>query len=78
MAFDRVEQDEIITKLTQLKIDEKYLLVIENIYWEQTAAMQVNGEISSFKKIKHGVRQGYIYVCSPQTFSLATVKLCKT
>ena len=30
------------------------------MYWEQTAATRVYGEISSFKKIKHGVSQGCV------------------
>ena len=46
-AFDRVQHDEIIRQLTQLKIDGKDLCVIKNMYWEQTAAMQVDGETSS-------------------------------
>ena len=46
-AFDKVWHDEIIRQLTQLKIDGKDLWVIKNMYWEQTAAMQVDGEISS-------------------------------
>ena len=37
------------------------------MYWEQTAAMQVDGEISSLKKIKCGVTQGH--VLSPDLFS---------
>ena len=46
-AFDRVQHDEIIRQLTQLKIDGKDLWVIKIMYWEQTAAMQVDGEVSS-------------------------------
>ena len=38
------------------------------MYWEQTAAMQVEGEISAFQKIKRGVRQGCV-LC-PDLFSL--------
>ena len=38
------------------------------MYWEQTAAMRVQGEISAFQKIKRGVRQGC--VLSPDLFSL--------
>ena len=38
------------------------------MYWEQTAAMRVEGEISAFQKIKRGVRQGC--VLSPDLFSL--------
>ena len=57
-AFDRVRHDEIIKELTKLKIDGKDLRIIKNMYWEQTAAMRVEGEISAFQKIKRGVRQG--------------------
>ena len=38
------------------------------MYWEQTAAIRVEGEISAFQKIKRGVRQGC--VLSPDLFSL--------
>ena len=38
------------------------------MYWEQTAAMRVEGEISAFQKIKRGVRQGCV-LC-PDLFSL--------
>ncbi|GFS18525.1 endonuclease-reverse transcriptase [Elysia marginata] len=67
-AFDRVRHDEIIKKLTHLYIDGKDLRIIKNMYWEQTAAMRVEGEVSSFQKIKRGVRQGC--VLSPDLFSL--------
>ena len=67
-AFDRVCHNEIIKELTKLKIDGKDLRIIKNMYWEQTAAMRVEGEISAFQKIKRGVRQGC--VLSPDLFSL--------
>ena len=67
-AFDRVHHDEIIKELTKLKIDGKDLRIIKSMYWEQTAAMRVEGEISAFQKIKRGVRQGC--VLSPDLFSL--------
>ena len=67
-AFDRVRHDEIKKKLTKLKIDGKDLRIIKNMYWEQTAAMRVEGEISAFQKIKRWVRQGC--VLSPDLFSL--------
>ncbi|GFR74690.1 endonuclease-reverse transcriptase [Elysia marginata] len=67
-AFDRVRHNEIMKDLTQIKIDGKDLRVIKNIYWEQTAAMRVEGETSTYQKIKRGVRQGC--VLSPDLFSL--------
>ena len=48
-AFDKIRHGEIITK-THMKIDGKDLRAIQNMYWEQTAAMRVDGEINSFKK----------------------------
>ena len=42
-----------IKQLTQLRIDGKDLQEIKDMYWEQQAAMRVDGEISSlFKQIK--------------------------
>ncbi|GFS13084.1 LINE-1 reverse transcriptase [Elysia marginata] len=67
-AFDRVRHDEIMKDLTQIKIDGKDLRVIRNIYWEQTAAMRVEGETSAYQNLKRGVRQGC--VLSPDLFSL--------
>ena len=69
-AFDRVRHVEIIKELTKLRIDGKDLRIIKNMYWEQTAAMRVEGEISAFQKIKRGVRQGCIL--SPDLFSLCS------
>ncbi|GFR59539.1 retrovirus-related Pol polyprotein LINE-1 [Elysia marginata] len=54
--------------LTQIKIDGKDLRVIKNTYWEQTAAMRVEGETSTYQIIQRGVRQGC--VLSPDLFSL--------
>ena len=52
------------------------LRAIKNIYWELTEVMQVDEEISLFKKIKLGVRQGCVL---SQTFSFFAEKLlCKT
>ena len=65
-AFKKIRQDEIITQLTQLKINGKDLPPIENLYWEQTAAMRV--EIGSFEKTKLCVTQGC--VLSPELLSL--------
>ena len=47
---------------------DKDLRIIQNMYWEQTAAMGVEIEISAFQKIKRGVRQAC--VLSPDLFSL--------
>ena len=61
-----IRHDEIITKLTQLKIDGKDVRVSKNIYWEQTAATRVDRKINSFQ-IRHSFRQGC--ASAPDVFS---------
>ncbi|GFR96135.1 endonuclease-reverse transcriptase [Elysia marginata] len=39
-----------------------------NLYWDQTAATRINDEISEYKPIKRGVRQGC--VLSPDFFNI--------
>ncbi|GFO03036.1 endonuclease-reverse transcriptase [Plakobranchus ocellatus] len=75
-AFDRVRHDEIITQLVKLKTDGKDLRVIKNMYWEQTAAMRVGNDISSYQKIKRRVRQGC--VLSPDLFLYTVRSSCET
>ena len=48
-TFDKVRLDEIITQLTQLKIDGKDIRVIKDMYWEQTATIGVDGKSSHLK-----------------------------
>ncbi|KAK3772422.1 hypothetical protein RRG08_031443 [Elysia crispata] len=54
--------------LNQLDIDGKDLRVLRNLYWDQTAAVRVGGELSEYTNIKRGVRQGC--VMSPDLFNL--------
>ena len=54
--------------MNQLDIDGKDLRVLRNLYWDQTAAVRVGGELSEYTNIKRGVRQGC--VMSPDLFNL--------
>ena len=67
-AFDKVRHNELIKILEKLEINGKDLRIVRNLYWEQKAAVRVNGECSEFKPIKRGVRQGC--VMSPDLFNL--------
>ncbi len=67
-AFDKVKHEELFNILQSLDIDGKDLRVIRNLYWEQTAAMRVDGDISEYKSIRRGVRQGCIL--SPDLFNI--------
>ena len=59
---------EIIKQLQKLHVDGKDLQIIENIYWEQTAAVKIENETCAFQDIKRGVRHGC--VLSPDLFNL--------
>ena len=72
-AFDRVRHAEIIDILEGLNIDGKDLRIIRNIYWEQTAAVRVDNQLSEYQPIKRGVRQGC--VLSPDLFSIYSEKI---
>ncbi|GFR83046.1 retrovirus-related Pol polyprotein LINE-1 [Elysia marginata] len=52
----------------QLNVDGKYLRILRNLYWEQVAAIRIDGEYTDFTEIKRGVRQGC--VLSPDLLNL--------
>ena len=56
-AFDKLRHEEIMSILDSLNIDGKDLIIVRNIYWEQTAAMRIGNDLSAFQDIKRGVRQ---------------------
>ncbi|GFO40610.1 endonuclease-reverse transcriptase [Plakobranchus ocellatus] len=59
-AFDKVRHVELFRMLEKFDIDGKDLRVIRNLYWDQTAAVRIEGEYSDFKPIRRGVRQGCV------------------
>ena len=67
-AFDRVRHEDLFKILTKLTIDGKDLRILQNLYWEQEAAIRIDGEYSEFKPICRGVRQGC--VMSPDLFNI--------
>ena len=54
--------------LHTIDIDGKDLRLLRNLYWDQTATVRVDNELSGWAKIQRGVRQGC--VLSPDLFSL--------
>ena len=67
-AFDKVKHEKLFEMRNQLDIDGKDLRVLRNLYWDQTAAVRVDGELSEYTNIKRGVRKGC--VMSPDLFNL--------
>ena len=67
-AFDNVRHEKLFNILEHLDIDGKDLRVIRNLYWDQSAAVRIGGELSEYKLIKRGVRQGC--VMSPDLFNI--------
>ena len=67
-ALDKVRHEKLFAILDRLDIDGKTLRWIRNLYWEQTAAVRVENQLSDWITIERGVRQGC--VLSPDLFSL--------
>ena len=69
-AFDRVHHLQLIDCLKDINMDGKDLRFITNLYWQQTASIRVDKDVSNPTCIRRGVRQGC--VASPSLFSLYT------
>ena len=57
-AFDRVKHHEITKDLEQIGVDQKDRRLFETFYWEQVAALSIDGDLSEWTNIKCGVREG--------------------
>ena len=69
-AFDRVQYTKLITYLRNINIDNRDIRLITNLYWEQTASVRVEQDMSQEVDIRKGVRHGC--VLSPTLFNLYT------
>ena len=56
-AFDNVKHEDLFECLQNLDIDGKDLRLIRNLYWEQSAAIRIDGHIGKYTQIRRGVRQ---------------------
>ena len=75
-AFDRVYHEKLIEALKDLEVDGKDLMLIKNLYWEQTASIQTEDGYSESFPIKRGVRQGC--VLSPSIFNVYTERIFRS
>ena len=69
-AFDTVKHQELLQCLKTTDIEENYIALIANLYWQQKTIVKINNDISEPLKIEKGVRQGC--VLSPALFNLYT------
>ena len=75
-AFDRVVHSELMQFLDYLKLDDKNLGLIPNLYYQQVAGIRINDTVSKMVPIKRDVRQGC--VLSPDLYSLFSEILMRT
>ena len=66
--YEKAFDIEIMKDLQEMVIDGKDIRVLKNLYWEQMAAISIDGELSEWICVKRGVRQWC--VISPDLFSL--------
>ena len=57
-AFDCVKHQELINLKDSLNVDGKDLRLTRNLYWQQIAVVRWENELSEYKPIQRGVRQG--------------------
>ncbi len=69
-AFDKVHHKAMIDCLQAIGLDGKDVRLIENLYWDQVAVIQIGNRLSPTVEIKNGVRQGC--VLSPSLFNIYT------
>ena len=69
-AFDTVKHGSLVELLQSLDVDAADTRLLTNLYWNQTAAVRCDNELSEWMCIKQGVRQGC--VASPHLFVLYT------
>ena len=65
-----VQHDELLKILMNLDLYGKDIHLIWNLYWDQSACIRIENEMSDYTKIKRGVHQGC--VLSPDLFNLCS------
>ena len=63
-----MKHEDLFEFLQNLDIDWKDLRIIRNLYWEQSAAIRIDGNSGKYTQIRRGVRQGCVF--SPDLFNL--------
>ena len=67
-AFDNVRHEELFELLKGIGMDGKDWRLLRHLYWNQSAALRVGGELSGWVQIEKDVRQGC--VMSPDLYNI--------
>ena len=67
-----VRHEKLFEIIQRLDIDDKDIQLLQNLHWEQSAAIRIDNEFSKCVLIKIGVRQGC--VLSPDMFNVITLR----
>ena len=59
-AFDRVKHTELVEIMKEVGLDSRDVRIIANLYWNQTAYVNIAGNKTEETKIQRGVRQGCV------------------
>eukprot|EP00795_Rhopilema_esculentum_P010184 gene10184-biopygen12799 len=59
-AFDKVRHGDMFEELQKLDMHGKDLQLLQNLYWNQSACIRVDGECSHYTDIATGVGQGCV------------------
>lgn len=74
-AFDKVRHETLIKVLQSQNIDYQDIRIIQELYWNQQAQIEIEGQLSESVQIKRGVRQGC--VLSPLLFNIYSEEIFK-
>jgi hypothetical protein len=74
-AFDSIKHKQMMDILINLDMDENDIRMMKNMYWSQTAAIRVDGEMGKWVKIEKGTWQGSPF--SPDQFNLYAEDIIK-
>lgn len=74
-AFDRVRHDVLMSILENIGLDDRDLRVIRNIYYNQSAVIRIENQLTEEIQIRRGVRQGCIL--SPLLFNVYSEQIMK-
>ena len=72
-AFDREKHTELVEIMKEEGLDSRDVRIIENLYWNQTAYVNIAGNKTEETKIQRGFRQGYVF--SPTLFNIYSKKI---